>query len=168
MTEKDNQLFKISEKDYGQAYKEHLLAQYQLYVENMEKISDRRQNANNYFITINTILISFMGVLLQAKLFESIRWIKSLVALVGIIICVVFWFLLRSYKQLNTGKFKVIHEIERQLPASIYDYEWKILGEGKDKKLYFPFSHIEMVIPWIFGIVYVILGVLFFNLPMIN
>ena len=162
MMEKDNQLFKISEKDYGQAYKEHLLAQYQLYVENMEKISDRRQNANNYFITINTVLISFMGVLLQAKLFESIRWIKSLVALVGIIICVVFWFLLRSYKQLNTGKFKVIHEIEQQLPASIYDYEWKILGEGKDRKLYFPFSHIEMVIPWIFGIVYIILGVLFF------
>jgi len=62
---------------------------------------------------------------------------------------------------LNTGKFKVIHEIERQLPASIYDYEWKILGEGKSRKLYFPFSHIEMVIPWIFGIVYVILGVLF-------
>lgn len=162
MTEKDNQLFKISEKDYGQAYKEHLLAQYQLYVENMEKISDRRQNANNYFITINTVLISFMGVLLQTKLFEPIPWIKSLVALIGIIICVVFWFLLRSYKQLNTGKFKVIHEIEQNLPASIYDYEWTILGEGKDRKLYFPFSHIEMVIPWIFGIVYVILGVLFF------
>jgi len=162
MTGKDNQLFKISEKNYGKAYKEHLLAQYQLYVENMEKISDRRQNANNYFITINTVLISFMGVLLQTKLFESIPWVKSLVALVGIIICVVFWFLLRSYKQLNTGKFKVIHELEQKLPASIYDYEWKILGEGKDKKLYFPFSHIEMVIPWIFGIVYVILGVLFF------
>jgi len=72
MTEKDTQLFKVDEKDYGQAYKEHLLAQYQLYVENMEKISDRRQNANNYFITINTVLVSFMGVLLQAKLFESI------------------------------------------------------------------------------------------------
>ena len=62
MTEKDNQLFKIGEKDYGQAYQTHLLAQYQLYVENMEKISDRRQNANNYFITINTVLISFLVV----------------------------------------------------------------------------------------------------------
>lgn len=160
MTDKNN-LFKTSEKDYGQAYKDHLLAQYHLYVENVEKISDRRQNANNYFITINTVLISFIGVLFQAKLFETIPWIKSLIALVGIIICVVFWFLLRSYRQLNTGKFKVIHEIERKLPVSIYDYEWKILGEGKNRKLYFPFSHIEMIIPWIFGIVYVILGILF-------
>jgi hypothetical protein len=46
--------------------------------------------------------------------------------------------------------------MEQKLPISIYDYEWKILGEGKNKKLYFPFSHIEMVIPWVFGIIYVI------------
>lgn len=152
--EKETQLFKVGEKDYGQAYKDHLLAQYQLYVGSAEKISDRRQNANNHFITINTILISFMGVLRQVKLFESIPSVKLLIAVVGIIICVVFWFLLRSYRQLNTGKFNVIHEIEQKLPASIYDYEWQILGKGKDKKVYFPFSHIEMFIPWIFGIVY--------------
>ena len=156
-----NSLFDVPENEYGQHYREHLLAQYQLYVENMEKISDRRQNANNYFITINTVLISFIGVLFQTKIFESITWIKSLVALVGIIICVVFWFLLRSYKQLNTGKFKVIHEIEKKLPINLYDYEWKILGEGKKMGLYFPFSHIEMVIPWVFGIVYLVLGILF-------
>jgi hypothetical protein len=161
MTENGDKLFKLTEKDYGQAYRDHLLAQYQLYVESMEKISDRRQNANNYFIGINTVLISFIGVLLQSKLFESNCWIKSLVALVGIIICVVFWFLLRSYKQLNTGKFKVIHEIEQRLPISIYAYEWRVLGEGKDRKLYFPFSHIEIAIPWIFGIVYVVMGLLF-------
>ncbi len=161
MTQKDNLLFNTDEKNYGQDYKDHLLAQYHLYVESMEKISDRRQNANNYFITINTVLISFIGVLFQVKIFETIPWVKSMIALVGIIICVIFWFLLRSYKQLNTGKFKVIHEIEQKMPLALYDYEWKLLGEGKSKKLYFPFSHIEMVIPWVFAGVYVILGVLF-------
>lgn len=154
-------LFKADGKEYGQEYKNHLFSQYQLYVESVEKISDRRQNANNYFITINTVLISFLGILFQAKLLENIPWVKSLISVVGIIICGIFWFLLRSYKQLNTGKFKVIHEIEQKLPLSLYDYEWKILKEGKDSKVYFPFSHIEMIIPWIFGAVYVILGVLF-------
>jgi hypothetical protein len=154
-------LFKADEKEYGQEYKNHLFSQYQLYVDSVEKISDRRQNANNYFITINTVLISFLGILFQTKLLESIPWVKSLVSVVGIIICGIFWFLLRSYKQLNTGKFKVIHEIEQKLPLGLYDYEWKVLKEGKDSKVYFPFSHIEMIIPWIFGAVYVILGVLF-------
>lgn len=159
--DESKELFRVGEKEYGQQYKDHLLAQYQLYIESAEKISDRRQNANNYFITINTVLISFLGVLFQAKMLESVPWVKSLVSLVGIIICVVFWFLLRSYKQINTGKFKVIHEIEQKLPLGLYDYEWKILKEGKNNKVYFPFSHIEMIIPWVFGIVYVVLGILF-------
>ena len=55
----EKNVFKVNEKEYGSSYRDHLLAQYQLYVEGMEKISDRRQNANNYFITINTVLISF-------------------------------------------------------------------------------------------------------------
>jgi len=71
------------------------------------------------------------------------------------------WFLLRSYKQLNTGKFKVIHEIEKKLPLALYDFEWKILDEGKNRNTYFPFSHIEMIIPWVFGAVYAVLGMLF-------
>lgn len=154
-------LFKADEKEYGQEYKNHLFSQYRLYVESVEKISDRRQNANNYFITINTVLISFLGILFQAKLLESIPWVKSLVSVVGIIICGIFWFLLRSYKQLNTGKFKVIHEIEQKLPLGLFDYEWEVLKKGKNSKVYFPFSHIEMVIPWVFGAVYVVLGVLF-------
>ena len=161
MIEKTSTLFNSSESDYGQGYKDHLLAQYQLYVESMEKISDRRQNANNYFITINTVLISFIGILLQAKILTTFTWVMPLVAIVGIIICMIFWFLLRSYKQLNTGKFKVIHEIEKKLPIAIYDYEWTSLGEGKKCSVYFPFSHIEMGIPWVFGIIYIILGVVF-------
>ena len=156
-------LFRVNEKEYGDNYREHLFAQYRLYVEGMEKISDRRQNANNYFITINTVLISFIGLLFQVKIFEHIAWIKSLIAVVGIIICVIFWCLLRSYKQLNTGKFKVIHEIENKLPLALYDFEWKTLDEGKKQGTYFPFSHIEMIIPWVFGVVYIVLGALFWR-----
>jgi len=154
-------LFQKSEKEYGDNYKSHLFEQYKLYIQSAEKISDRRQNANNYFITINTALISFLGLSFQIKLLENLGWIKSLLAILGIIICVIFWFLLRSYKQLNSGKFKVIHEIEKNLPLALYDYEWKILGEGKDKQLYYPFSHIELLIPWVFGFIYLILGIIF-------
>ena len=49
------ELSRVGEKEYGQQYKDHLFSQYQHYIESAEKISDRRQNANNYFITINTV-----------------------------------------------------------------------------------------------------------------
>ena len=98
------------------------------------KISDRRQNANNFFLTLNTVLISVIGLSFQVKIFDNYSWVRVLIAVLGILICIIFWFLLSAYKQLNTGKFKVIHEIEQMLPLALYDYEWKILGEGKDKK----------------------------------
>jgi hypothetical protein len=158
-TDKMNKkLLNKSKQKYGENYYSHYFDQYKIYVESAEKISDRRQNANNFFLTINTVLISIFGLSFQIKTLENIGWVKILLALLGLIICIIFWFLLRAYKQLNSGKFKVIHEIEQALPLSIYDYEWKILGEGKNKKIYYPFSHIELFIPWIFGLIYLILG----------
>lgn len=154
-------LFAKKENEYGNNYREHLFEQYKLYIESVEKTSDRRQHANNYFITINTALISLIGLSFQIKIFENLAWIKSILALVGIIICAVFWYLIRSYKQLNAGKFAVIHEIEKHLPLALYKYEWEVLGEGKDNKKYYPFSHIELLIPWVFGIIYSLLGLYF-------
>ena len=154
-------LFKHTEESYGVNYKDHLFEQYKLYIESVEKISDRRQHANNYFVTINTALISLIGLFFQIKIFEDIVWIKSLLAFVGIIICIIFWYLIKSYKQLNSGKFTVIHKIEEKLPLELYKYEWEILGKGKDKKKYYPFTHVELLMPWVFGVIYFILGLIF-------
>lgn len=154
-------LFSKNEKDYGNDYKEHLFEQYKLYVESIEKTSDRRQHANNYFITINTALVSLIGLSFQIKFFANLAFVKSILAFVGIIVCVVFWYLIRSYKQLNTGKFAVVHKIEEHLPLALYKYEWEVLGKGEDNKKYYPFSHIELIIPWAFGIIYALIGLYF-------
>ncbi len=153
--------FRKNKEEYGEKYDEHLFEQYKAYIDSAEKISDRRHNANNYFITINTFLISFLGLSFRVQIIEDLEWIKTLMALVGVIICVIFWFLIRSYKQMNTGKFRVIHEIEQRLPLALYHYEWEILKKGEEKSVYYPFSHIELLIPWVFGIIYVIMGIVF-------
>ncbi|OIO73576.1 MAG: hypothetical protein AUJ85_07585 [Elusimicrobia bacterium CG1_02_37_114] len=153
-----SELFSKTEREYGVNYHNHLFEQYKFYIESVEKTSYRRQCANNYFVTINTALISLIGLSLQINVFKNASSIKIVLSTLGIIVCFIFWFLIRSYKQLNTGKFTVIHEIEKYLPLALYRYEWKVLGEGKDTKLYYPFSHIELLIPWVFGIIYFVLG----------
>ena len=61
------------------------------------------------------------------------------------------WFShIKASKQLNTGKFKIIHLIEKNLILRPYGAEWLALGQGKDKTLYKPFSGIETIIPWVF------------------
>jgi len=159
MENKDG-LFAVKENEYGDQYKDHFLKQYELYISSVEKISDRRQHANNYFITINTALISFIGLSSQIKILQHIEWLLVLLPAFGIIVCIIFWYLIRSYKQMNSGKFQVIHEIEKQLPLMLYKYEWEILEKGENPEVYYPFSHIELLLPWVFGAIYFLLVVL--------
>jgi hypothetical protein len=153
-------LFINNESKYGTDYKNHFLEQYKLYLESIEKTSDRRQSANNYFLTINTILISILAIAFETDSLINIFLLKIFIPIIGVFFCIVFGILINSYKQLNTGKFSVLHEVESKLPISLYQYEWEILGEGKDKKKYYPFSHVELVIPCCFGFVYIVLFIL--------
>lgn len=122
-----------------------LFEQYKLFYKSIEKNSDRRNLAFNLFITINIALIWAIGYIILNS--ESNTWIILLLSGLGIIISIIFWYLLNSYKQLNTWKFKVMHEIEKELPINLFKYEWNILWKWKDKSKYFPFSHIEINLP---------------------
>ncbi len=139
------------ESQYGQYYKEHILDIYKIYVEMADRVSSRRQSANSFFLSINTAVVAFMsyaqfGKMLSGEVSKYI-WILGIIAMA---LSYVWYRLIRSYKDLNSGKFKVIHEIEKLLPISPYDTEWTVLGRGKNRKLYLQFTKIEMLIPWIF------------------
>ena len=62
----------------------------------------------------------------------------------------------RSYKDLNTAKFKLIHEIEAKLPMAPYDAEWEAVGRGKAPELYLPFTHVEICVPWVFLVLHAV------------
>jgi hypothetical protein len=124
----------------------HLLEQYKLYVEMADRISARRQSANSYFLTINTVLLGFTGYV-TPKDSSNYLW---LLGLAGIALCYSWYRLIRSYRDLNNAKFKVIHAIEKRLPLSPYDAEWEAMGQGKNPRLYKPFTHIETSVPWVF------------------
>jgi hypothetical protein len=64
----------------------------------------------------------------------------------------------RSYRNLNSAKFKVIGVLAERLPAHPYfRAEWKALDEGKDWRTYIPLSKAESVVPLAFIVIYVYL-----------
>ena len=157
---KQKGLFRIISSEYGNDYQEHLFQQYKLYVESADKISDRRQKNNDFFVAINTALLTFLSFM--SKYSEELVFMTILVSIAGISMCYIWYRLIRSYKDINTGKFKVIHNIENKLPLALYDAEWDILGRGENPKLYLPFTNIEIKIPSIFAVLYCI--VVLFNI----
>ena len=116
-----------------------LLEQYKIAVNMADKISDRRATANNFFLTLNSAILAFSGIQTE-----------NIILLVGILICIVWFCLIKDYRQLNRIKFKIINDIEHNLSANIMSYEYQILMLNKHK----PLTSKEMCIPLIFGFIY--------------
>ena len=53
--------------NYQGNYEEHLLDHYKLYVKMADNISQRRANVNTFFLSVNTLLVSFIDNLLIVK-----------------------------------------------------------------------------------------------------
>lgn len=158
MTEKDElkKLFSISEKDFGEKYKEFLLEQYKLFLQMTDNLNHRRSLSNSFFLSVNTGLLSALG--LMANLGINVLNASSLWIILGAIGGILFsysWIrIVTSYSQLSYGKWTIIQEIERHLPLSLYEIEWKILGEGKIPKKYKPLTNVEKGVPIVFIVLY--------------
>ncbi|KND47801.1 MAG: hypothetical protein AB197_00965 [Parcubacteria bacterium C7867-002] len=147
-------LFVSESSKYGDKYIEHLLEQYKIYINAAEKISDRRQITNDFFLALNSGLVALLGFIATKTAQNETMLLLALASIAGITMCYFWYRIIASYKGLNDAKYKVVHMIEARLPLALYDTEWEMLGRGNDKEKYWPFSHIELKVPWIFIIIY--------------
>lgn len=107
-----------------------LLEQYRIMVGSTEKVTEQRLKVNNLFFTITSSILSIS--LVVGKSFEF-----SLVGTVGmflfgamaLLITFLWEKLICSYGKLNTGKFIIIDQIEKQLRTNMFEHEWKVLKE---------------------------------------
>jgi hypothetical protein len=144
----DQLLYNYDEAKYGAEYKAHLLDMYKIYLEMADRISSRRQSANNFYLAINTALIGLVGYLRLGA--EKSLHNYFLISAAGMVLCYIWYRQVRSYRGMSSGKFKIVHKLEKKLPISLYDAEWEILGRGKTPDIYLPFTRIEIFVPWVF------------------
>jgi hypothetical protein len=137
------------------AYSNALLEQYKIYVEMADRISARRSLTNTFFLTLNSTVFTIIGVFWSNRP-HGASWLLIFPVLVLIGQCLAWFWLVRSYRQLNAAKYAVIGALEERLPASPYwRAEWTALGEGKDPARYWPLTHLEQWIPTLFAACYI-------------
>jgi hypothetical protein len=139
---------------YGTKVDEHLLEQYKLYVDSSQKLSDRRVSTNNYLLTINSTLLTLIGLLYSLL---TNRKPLIMIPIAGFFLSLAWSLLIASFKRLNGAKFDVIHQLEDHLPANVFKEEWRQLKSGLQGK-YRPMSDLERLIPWLFILLYFGLG----------
>ena len=153
-------VLRSTKENYGAEYQNHLFEQYKLYVEMADRVSARRMLANSFFVAANTTFAIAFTVLLRTDMLKTELLIVAPVAAL-LILCYVWYRVMKSYRQLNSGKFKIVHELEQMLPVAPYDAEWVVLGKGNDRKRYKPLTDVEKWVPVCFGLLYVSWAVVF-------
>lgn len=121
---------------------------YKLMVASSEALVKRRQAVNTFFITINGALLTAVGLVARLSGSPQLRAVPVIaIAVAGFVMSYAWWSLLRSFGQLNTGKFAIINRMERWLAASIYAAEWEALERGENPEVYRSFTSREVFVP---------------------
>lgn len=123
--------------------KNSILVQWQTCVQMADSVSKRRDTTNHLFVTLN---LALLAVFPWTFSFKSI-----LIGGAGVILSVLWGFLIYNYKKLNQAKFEVIQDLEKKLPAQPFQKEE---CKTNNFKFYKDFSKLESALPITFGILY--------------
>lgn len=138
-----------------------LLEQYRLFAETSEALVNRRQNANSFYITANTALITIAATAfsLGGDLISKLM-ITLVLTIPGILLNHSWSKILEAYGITNSSKMKILGMLEKRLAASLYDAEWQVMSNQYNEKQYVSFTEGEKSIPRIFTGVYAAIDVI--------
>lgn len=139
-----------------------VLELYKLSVEMADRVSARRGQANQFYLTLQSALLGVPAIVtFGGAAFDPLR--AMLLALVGAITSVTWWLQLRSYRDLNRAKFDVINQIERDyLPLQPFNDEWASLKQDPLptwRTRYAELGTVERFVPVAFFVLEVVVAV---------
>ena len=140
-----------------------LLEIYKLHAELADRVSQRREGANRLFVSLLTGTLIFLAALLRYGA-ETIPVgaVVTAIGIFGIFLAAAWYVIIRSYRQLNSGKFAALHELEEKLAYPFFKREWELLEEGKSISRYWKLTVVETFLPLIFALLYLALIIIFF------
>ena len=144
-----------------------LLEQYKLWVQMADRVLQRKQYANMFFFAINSVIIPLVIAFVVCAWHVGVgRNLLAYVllgsAVVGIINCLTWCYLLQYYHKLSSAKYEVVQRMEEKLGYRPYLEEQAILGRDKGKIYYRPLATVESFAPLVFSPFYIIgLGLAF-------
>ena len=143
--------------------KQELLEIYKLHAELADRVSQRREGANRLFVSLLTGTLIFLAALLRYGA-ETIPVgaVVTAIGIFGISLAVAWYVIVRSYRQLNSGKFVALHELKEKLAYPFFKREWELLEEGKSISRYWKLTVVETFLPLIFALLYLALIIIFF------
>ena len=135
--------------------RDELLEIYKLHAELADRVSQRREGANRLYVSLLVGLVVFLAALLRFGTDGvPIEMVLCGAGILGMLLSVSWCVVIRSYRQLNTGKFNALHELEKELAFPFFQREWELLRSGKQLSRYWKLTNVEVGLPFTFFLVF--------------
>ena len=143
----------MNREEYGDRYSDHIMEQYKLYVEMADRVSQRRDQSNRFYVALLGALAAILVIAARFVLSDDGETSMFMTAVFltsgafGAILSVIWYLNIRSYRVLNSAKFEIIHELEKRLPFDGYTKEWEILRPPEGSPKYLQLTAVEQFVP---------------------
>ena len=134
--------------------KQELIEIYKLHAGLADSVSRQRGTTNRFYILLMSGLSVLFLALLQLRNGAPLGGLMIGFGLLGTSLAVAWYIHIRSYRQLNSGKFKPLHELEEKLAYPFFKREWELLEEGENPNKYWKLTVVETFVPIIFFLLF--------------
>ena len=153
-------------EEYGEKYADHFLEQYKLYVEMVDRVSQRREQSNRFYVSLVAATVALLVILARFEVADGTWPVVFLISgLFGAALSAVWFVNIISYRQLNAAKYEVINKMyevinkmEEKLPVAGYCDEWALLRSRNRLVGSRGLSGIEQFVPVIFFVLFLMLS----------
>ena len=129
---------------------------YKLHAELADRVGQRRMSAHRIYVSVLAGLLAFFGGLLGLGRLggQDVGMAFCIVGIAGALLAWSWGRLVGSYRRLNEAKFKVLQEVEQDLPHQCFQREWDHLKVDSGVSRYVELTSAERWLPWSFLILY--------------
>lgn len=134
---------------------DELIEIYKLHAELADRVSQRRDGANRLYVSLLVGLVVVLAALLRFGIGEAPE--ELIIAAIGIfggLLSASWYVVIRSYRQLNSAKFRVLHDLETKIAYPFFTLEWDPESAGRKSNRYWRLTLVEQTLPIIFALLF--------------
>lgn len=134
--------------------------EYKFFAESTQYLSERRQAATQTYLTVNTAIFAVIAFLVKDAGLQGWNLVVLNLPLffVGYLACLIWHKIITQYKSLIGWRYRQLMKMETDIPDSyqVFSKEWKDFYEPRAGKEKFGFSKLEIWLPRLFLVLYII------------
>lgn len=137
--------------------------EYKFFTERVQHRSERRQQASQIYLTVNTAIFGLIALLIKDSGLKGWNLLVGVLPLffVGIFVCLTWSKIIYEFKRVIGWQYEQLREMEKRLKGSykIHIKEWEEFYKPINSKSGFSFSNLESRMPLVFISLFIAYGV---------